>query len=474
MKRQTKTIVSCLLVLAMLIGMSANCFAANFLAVTKVEILDSNNTVKHTYTASDLAADPAIEVQQNAQVVRVTGELTDDTATAVPYGTATYLAYLTSAEVEGVLNLDNSNIQYIDQMTTAANGTVTFTYRNRSSIAPGEGAAVTAKMGGTGVESAAGFAYTVIEDIGIFTLAGENEPIVEKTETAVTFNITASVREMPAPLTVKLGDVDVSDAVTVSKGVITIAGSKIATLAPGTYDISVAADKFATAYLPAAVVINSAITEIEPDIAEEIVGNIESTEVQKNAETGAVTIPVPGGAINGVDITVEGENVTKVVVDKNNNIVSLAPNVPFAKVDLNIAVKGSDKSAKKTVYMIPEGTQVSYGNLGLYTKEGENNSFVDALAYDANADATEQNNAFASFVTANNASILEDIAMAISVVMDSTKKEQLSHFSSALDFNGDGNLSLAEYRIYRLLMKGDEGDGIHTFTAVNEARNNIK
>ena len=155
MKRQTKTVVSCLLALAMLIGMSANCFAANSLAVTKVEILDSTGAVKDTIT--DLSS-ANIQVQQNAQVVRVTAKLTDDTAAAVPYGTATYLAYLDSAEVEGVLNLDNSNIQFIDQMTTAANGTVTFTYRNRSSIAPG---AVTAKMGGTGVETAIGFAYTV-------------------------------------------------------------------------------------------------------------------------------------------------------------------------------------------------------------------------------------------------------------------------------------------------------------------------
>lgn len=465
MKRQTKTILSCLLALAMLIGMSANCFAANSFAVTEVKILNSNNGTVATYTAEQLAENPAIVVQQNAQVVRVTGKLTDTSAAAVPYGTATYLAYLDSAEVEGVLNLNNSNIQYIDQKTTAANGTVTFTYRNRSTIAPGEGAAVTAKLGGTGVETAAGFAYTVIEDLGIFTLAGENAPIEEETATDVTFTISASVRELPATLTVMLGDFNVSDAASVEDGVLTIAGSKIATLPAGTYDISVAADKFVTKTLPDAVEITEPpVTELPDDVVDEIVGDIENTEVVKDTETGAVTIPVPEAAVStGVVVTVEGDNAEKVVVE--GTTVSLAENVAFAKVDLNIAVNGSDASVSKTVYMIPEGTVVSYGNIGLHTTAAG----ADALAYDASADETVQNDAFASFVTANNASIVEDIAVALSVAMDPAKAAELPHFNSALNFDDDATLSLAEYRIYRLLMNGN--DPVHTFTAVNKARN---
>lgn len=470
MKKRRKTLVSCLLALTMLLGMTANCLAANTMTIEKVEILDENGRVKETYAPNA----ENIGVQIGAEVIRVTGKLADETSKApVSGGAATYLAYnqkvdgIGLAEGETAPSLGNETIEYIDQMTTNADGTVSFTYRNRSTI-PAE-TVIKAKVGGTDVASVASTSYKVENDLPFLVATGGGT--FEKgtaPDDGIFFDISVkdNAAELPTKVVVKLNGVETSAFY--EAGEMAIKSGELNNLEVGVYDVIVQAESFNEVFLNDAIVVNH--KTLDDSEKEEAGANLDKAEVTVSNDT--ATLPSTDISAGGVSYTIPEEDKAKVTVE--GNTVKLNTGVPFAKIDVTISVNGaSDVKRDEVLYLIPEGTTVSYGNIGLHTTAGK-----DAFTYTAPTEGTEDeikqakkaiNEEFTSFVQANNASIVEDIATALSIALDDTKAAKLPHFASALDFDGDTTkLTLAEYRIYRLLMSGT--DSVHTFTAVNDAR----
>jgi len=452
MKRQTKTLVSCLLALAMLIGMTANCLAANSFTITKIEIIDSLGKV------TDVTTEAAINVQQNAHVMRVTGILKDSTEAAVSGGSATYLAYDAAVD-EGSKTLGNETIEYIDQMTTGADGTVSFMYRNRSTIP--SGTAITAKAGGTDVSVVDDFSYNIVEDKGIMTITTNAAAITEGTATDVVFAITSTILPVASVTGVMLNAASVGAGnYTYEDGTLTILGSYVAELAVGSYTLTVTADGQETATYQNAIVINSAIVDIPEDKIEEIEGALENTVPVVSEDGKSASIPAPEGAVNGLAIEVQGTAANNVTVE--NGVVALKADVPFAKVDIKVSVIGSDISEQKTVYLVPDDAEVAFGNIGLHTVDGE-----DAFAYDPEKDEdTNDDNFEAMLADYGEANVMADISVARSIAI-SGDTDKYSHFGRALDFDHDGAYKLPEYRIFKLMMTKGAG---HGFTAVNNAR----
>ncbi len=477
MKKTTKTLMSCLLALAMLVGMSANCLAANSISIEKVEILDGTGRVKETYTSFT----DAIGVQQGAEVIKVTGKLVTvpaegEAATAVSGGAATYLAYASAVDAEGSeLVLGNDTIEYIDQMNTGSDGIVSFTYRNRDSVmvptaeAP---VAITAKMGGTDVSTVAQFSYNVEADLPILRAVisdGVSNFVKGKAADAVQVTLSNTVEggAIPADITgLYIGDkaLDANGLTAYASGSIKINQDFLNTLEVGTHSIKVTADGFNEAFIANCIVVSIPEFNDEQNAAvEEALGSL---TIPDSATDGSVTIPTVNSDVApyGMEISVAEVDNNKVTIDTATNTISLKSGVPFAKVTVTVGVIGSTETKQETVYMIPENVHPAFGNIGLHVKDGK-----DAFAYDPEADETETNTAFSTYVTTNAANFTDDIATALSVALDDSKAAALPHFTSALDFDRNGTLALAEYRIYRLLMAGGP-DGIHTFTAVNKAR----
>ena len=466
--------MSCLLALAMLVGMSANCLAANSISIEKVEILDGTGRVKETYTSFT----DAIGVQQGAEVIKVTGKLVTvpaegEAATAVSGGAATYLAYASAVDAEGSeLVLGNDTIEYIDQMNTGSDGIVSFTYRNRDSVmvptaeAP---VAITAKMGGTDVSTVAQFSYNVEADLPILRAVisdGVSNFVKGKAADAVQVTLSNTVEggAIPADITgLYIGDkaLDANGLTAYASGSIKINPDFLNTLEVGTHSIKVTADGFNEAFIANCIVVS--IPEFNDEQNAAVGKDLEDMEITP-ATDGSVTIPTVGSATYGMEISVAEVDNNKVTIDTATNKISLKSGVPFAKVTVTVGVIGSTETKQETVYMIPENVHPAFGNIGLHVEDGE-----DAFAYDPEADETETNTAFSTYVTTNAADFADDIATALSVALDDTKADALPHFEDALNFDGEEGLTLAEYRIYRLLMAGGV-DGIHTFTAVNAAR----
>jgi len=479
--------MACLLALVMLVGMSANCLAANTITIEKVEILDGTGRVKETYTSFT----DAIGVQQGAEVIKVTGKLETvpaegEAATAVSGGAATYLAYASAVDSgeEGAPVLGNDTIEYIDQMNTGSDGIVSFTYRNRdsfegSSMIPAAGApvAITAKMGGTDVSTVAQFSYNVEADLPILTLTkGVGSFSFTQTQAAADANYTLTsnaydtveeeqVMRLPAAITVKVGTTTVAaENYTYASGALTIKKDYLNTLAVGTHTLTVQAEGFNEAFDGTAFsVAILAFDEDQNAAVEEALGSL---TIPDSAADGSVTIPTVNSDVApyGMEISVAEVDNNKVTIDTATNKISLKSGVPFAKVTVTVGVIGSTETKQETVYMIPENVHPAFGNIGLHVEDGE-----DAFAYDPEADETETNTSFSTYVTTKAADFADDIATALSVALDDTKADALPHFEDALNFDGEEGLTLAEYRIYRLLMAGGV-DGIHTFTAVNAAR----
>lgn len=464
MKKRCKILLSCLVTLTLLLSMTANCLAANSLTITKVEVLDGSGgaeRVKETYTPTD-GQWPSIGVQVSAEVIRITGKITDASGAAVSGAAATILVNDVACDAEGSA-LDNSTIQYIDQVSTNADGTVSFTYRNRTTIGTNGLGSYNVKLGGTDVATVASVAYAVEADLPILSVTGTGK-FEQATAPAdgLAFTLSVNTGDLPGAVTVKLNG-EAKEA-TYAGGVVTISKTVLDTLAYGNYDLRIEAEGYNEAFSANAIVVD--YKTLTDEQKAEAAAGLEAAEATVSG--GTVTFPdAVAGAASGITCDIAETDKTKVAI--SGNTVTLKEGQPFAKVDVEISVNGSDLQKTQTVYLIPENTPVSFGNLGLHTITS-GGQVTDAFAYDPEADETAANAAFTSFVTepTNAAAILEDVAVALSIAMDNSKAAAYDHFGDALDFNKDGAFSLAEYRIYRLMMKGN--DPVHTFTAVNKAR----
>ncbi len=472
MKKRRKTLVSCLLALTMLLGMTANCLAANTVTITKVEILDgSDGHLKETYIPSELAEGEKINVQLTAEIIRITAKLEtaatgEDVATAVANAAATILVNDVACDAEtDATALSNETIQYIDQMNTNADGTVSFTYRNRTTVGTSGIGDFKVKVGGSDVSTIASTAYSVVTDIPTMELeaaeGAEQSFQKGKATEPVSFNLTASDDAAIVITKVILGDkvLDSTDY-DFANNIITINPSGLNKLdVVGAHALTVRAEGKNEAYTATAVnVIIPDLSESDQATAE---SNLTNTVPTVSDDGKSATIPEIVGATNGVEVEALGTSADSVTV--SGTTVALKDNVPFAKVDIMISVIGSDIAQQKTVYLVPDDAPVAFGNIGLHTVAG-----ADAFVYDTGADA-ETNDANFDLMLTNygEANIATDISVARSIAINGANADKYPHFGRALDFDHDGVYKLPEYRIFKLMMTKGTG---HGFTAVNTAR----
>ena len=429
----------------------------------------------------------SLEVTPN-DVVKVNVKINDTSSAAIEGAEATFLSYVNTAvtTVEGVdtITLDNTTIQYVDQQTTAVpegseEGTAayaTFTFRPRMNAA-GTGlllsGAHTAKVGGTSVDSPTPFTYTVAAAKIDMTVTGNTTAYTQgnTSDTAFTLNLASDV----TPSKVMLGSVELTDSdYTYASGTLTILKTYLDTLTVTentSYNLVVSASGYNDGTLASAITINAVV---EDDVKEEekdaVVEDLKDvtipTNVTVDTENNKASIALNSG-------TTTGEYEVKYAINKQTGGVSIENNAivldtsvkPFAKVEVKVyAGTGETAYDVKTVYIVPEPEKVGFGNIGLHT-DGASDPFVYVDAEDVDEDE-----AFKTYVndTIGSTVKLEQRAIARNIVLGKGSKNDLPHFEGALDYNQDGNLALAEYRIYKLMMDGNDEN--HTFSKVNAAR----
>ena len=127
----------------------------------------------------------------------------------------------------------------------------------------------------------------------------------------------------------------------------------------------------------------------------------------------------------------------------------------MATVTAYVGDKSQNIATTKDVYLVPSTTTVSYGNINLLA----NASGEDAFASDTD---------YKTAIDANSAAILAGRAKALNIALGRGDKEKdVPQFTETLDYDKDGKMVLAEYRIFKLLM---EGDPIYTPSELKNAR----
>ncbi len=433
--------------------------AANSLTISKVEVLNDDGVAVESYGTADLnTAD--INVQAS-QILSVTVTMTDgaETPAAVSNAAATFLSYLEGSETE----LSNDTIQFIDQVNTNRDGSVTFAFRPRTSLAKGD---YVAKAGGADVASVAEFSYSFSEDLPNMNVS-DVAPAFQKTqapEAGITFSIKAesggnSVTPS-APTTVRLGGTALTSSdysYSESEGQLTINKAKLDTLGVGTYTLIISCPNYNQKVLTNAVTVNA--LQITEGDAESVTENLDSVVTAPTEKTDSITVATTvAGAEGGNTYDLVYEVTGNATMD--GDTISLNEGVDFAKVVVEVNVEGSSTAVTtKTIYLYSEDAPApTFGNVGLHTTGGS-----DAFK------AVENQEDFVSMLEAyGESNKLADIATALNIAINNDKAEELPHFADALDFDRDGDFTLAEYRIYKLMMDGD--DPIHTYAAVQAAR----
>lgn len=431
---------------------------------------------------SVLKNDAAVDLTQSFEVtpndvVEVKVKITDgaDPAAVLEAVEATFLTYKYNTDgTDGALLLDNTTIQYVDQQTTAkavdseGNATgdayATFTFRPRMN---GEAlllsGAHTAMVGGTAVDLPTPFSYTVAEAKIDMTVTGDTKAYIQgnTSNTAFTLNLASDV----TPSKVMLGSVELTASdYTYESGTLTILATYLNTLAVTentSYALVVSATGYNDGTLAQAITINAlAADEVPVDKQTEV--NDALKEITIGNGRSEIELPTVQAAGYDVSYAIVGE--AEGVSISDGKLVLNTSVKPFAKVDVQVYA-GTGEACKdvKTVYLIPEPEKVGFGNIGLHTA-----GIADPFVYDSEITQDqfmEKVNALDSTAKAN------DLATALNIVLYDRQADidALPHFESALDYVKDGKLTLAEYRIYKLMM---EGNSVHTFEAVNTSRAN--
>lgn len=456
---------------------------ANTAEIASITVTPSGeNPTVRTYesTATDIKVNPS-------DLVSVKVKIKDTTPAALAAAEATFLSALTTAFADGA-TLSNDNIQYVDQQTTAVvdgdtdtDAYATFTFRPRLNsdgdllLSGGH----TAKVGGTEVDNPTTFTYNVEEAVLNMTISGATQAYSQgsTSDTAFTLNLASDV----TPSKVMLGSAVLTSEQysysynsDTSVGTLTILATYLNTLAVTentSYNLVVSASGYNDGTLASAITINAIAEEdVENEHTEDVVEELKDveipTEVTVDADNNKASIALSART------TQTGSYEVKYAINKQTDGVSIENNAivldtsvkPFAKVEVKVyAGTGETAYDVKTVYIVPEPENVGFGNIGLHTADTE-----DPFVY---SEDVTQDQFMAKVNALDPTAKASDLATALNIVLYDRQEDMdaLPHFESALNYVKDDKLTLAEYRIYKLMM---EGDSVHTFKAVNTSRAN--
>ncbi len=434
MKNCGKKILSVALAAAMSCSMISA--FANTVSIESIKVLNNASDAGTVADKSSVSLTPE-------QLLQVTVKLSPDSGATLSAGDITFLSY--KPAVDGAEQvLDNTTIQYVDQQTATiaedkTNGTATITFRPRTGLGKGT---FTAKAGGTDVTTAESFNYTVAEADADMAMTLSGTTVEAGGSITVTL---ASGETKIAGATVKATK---SDDSTVVNAVESEAkdGTYTLTLATaGTYSVSV--DKVeGYKQVAAQTVTVTAKTPTGP-----------SDEDKNNAQTGlddaigGISAKGAGKLTLPEKVTTagnsEGYTINYTIEDADSNAeisggkLTLKEGKFGAKVQLK-ADLGNGVSNTKTVYLFATGTDeesISFGNIDMIAADDGS----DAFANDTSFEAIDNNYDY----TAAAAEIL-NLALGRGNIENVPK--------GAVDINLDGNVTLAEYRMFKLLIDSSE------------------
>lgn len=402
--------------------------AENSVSITKVEILNDGSD---TAVASYAPTDSGIKLT-TAQLMRVTAVLKSGEANTA--GEISFLSNISDSQT-----LDNNTIQYVDQQTYTAgeNEVVTITFRPRTTITNNGIGTFVAKAGGTDVATAATFNYSV-------EAPKSNMTFTATTPTSIKPNQTVS-------FTLKDGETNVEGA-TVSAAVaggtpinaVYADGVYTITFAEaGTYTVTATKEGYNTpTTITVSVVENTTVPEEEKEAVTNSLKEGLNGVTQGAAES---TLPDKAGAYN-ISYTIDA---TEGKVNKTDNKLSLAAGVFAAKVTVTAKV-GEDIEEQKVIYLVRDNTKnISFGNLALVSTADGADAFASTAALtDANVADTVKN---------------EIKVDALNYALDRATPN--SAIQSAIDYDMNGDVTLSEYRMLKMLFAGDENFTADKLTA---------
>lgn len=433
MKKSSKKILSIALAAAMSSGMMSA--FANTVSIDKVDVLNGASEVATTYEAGGFSNITLSPEQMMRVTVKLSGE--DGATEALGSGDVTFLSYNSQVDAsENPMALDNKSIQYVDQVpTSSVEGqnyrTAVVTFRPRI-----DAGAFVAKAGGTDANEAVSFNYTVAVPKSDMTFTGTNVSFEEGgTATFTLKDKDGNDFDANTNIVVKDGETTVdSSKVSYENGVLSVKD-----LSVGTHSITVEIDGY---NVPAAVSVT--VSQKKPTGPEEgdkdnaqnklenAVGSISSVGTGEVTLTGSVSTTAGTYTIS---YTIENEGAGAEI--KDGKLV-LKTGTFGAKVQLK-ADLGNGVEETKTVYLVQgEGKDVSFGNLDMIADSdgkdafGDDSAFGDVGEHDYTAAAAELLNLALGRGSINNVP------------------------QGAVDINLDGKVTLAEYRMFKLLLDKNE------------------
>lgn len=430
MKNCGKKILSVALAAAMSCSMISA--FANTVSIESIKVLNNASDAGTAADKSSVSLTPE-------QLLQVTVKLSPESGATLSAGDITFLSYK-PAEDGAEQVLDNTTIQYVDQQTTTIDnnaGTATITFRPRTGLGKGT---FTAKAGGTDVTTAESFNYTVAEEDADMTMTLSNATVEAGGSITVTL---ASGETKIVGATVKATK---SDDSTVVNAVESEAkdGTYILTFATaGTYSVSV--DKVeGYKQVAAQNVTVTAKTPTGPSDEDKnnaqngldnAIGNISKGTSEIDLPSTVTTTEKPDGYT--ISYTIEDTNSNAEI---SGGKLTLKEGKFGAKVQLK-ADLGNGVSNTKTVYLFATGTNedsISFGNIDMIAAADGS----DAFAYNDKFEAISDYD-----YTAAAAEIL-NLALGRGNIANVPK--------GAVDINLDGTVTLAEYRMFKLLIDSSE------------------
>lgn len=414
--------------------------SGNAVTITMVEILNNGEAVANTFNnPTSATTDISLTTEQ---LMRVTAVLKNGTSeTAVP--TAGEISFLSNVNGENI-ELNNNTIQYVDQQTFngGTTETVQITFRPRTTIGSGEQKNGTgsfiAKAGGTNVATAASFTYSVTEAKRIMTVTSSATGAINKGG-----SVTFTVQEGNTPLQ------DVTITATCGETVLTQTTGADGTAAikfdaTGTYTIKATKSGYNDAATANIVVREEMTTERQEAIKEALNEGLKNPEPTESTDGAAKEITLPESAKVGSDT--ENTNISYTMqassasVTIANNKITVPKTVFAAKIVIEADIEG--EKVQKTVYVKNTDDNIAFGNLELIASNGTEDAFADDTKLSA-----------AKADTATSAKIEASRVEALNYALGRTTPEEA--IKSAIDYDLSGEITLSEYRMFKLLLNGD-------------------
>lgn len=421
--------------------------SGNAVTITKVEVLNSGDaaaTVANTFD-NPTSANTDISLTTE-QLMRVTAVLKNGTGeTAVPTaGEISFLSNVTNNGETSATVLDNSTIQYVDQQTFSGGttDTVQITFRPRTTIGIGEQKNGTgtfiAKAGGTNVATAASFTYTVTEAKKIMTVTSSATEAINK-NTSVTFTAKEGETLLSGVTITATCGTTVLTATTGENGT-----AEITFNATGTYTIKATMSGYNDAATANIVVREGMTPERQEAINDALNSTLNNLSPKENTDANTKEIELPESAKVGSDTENTDINYTMEASSSNvtlvNNKITVPTTVFAAKIVIEADIEG--EKVQKTVYVKNTDGNIAFGNLELIASNGTEDAFADDTTLSAaKADATTSAKIEASRVEALN------------YALGRTTPEEA--IKSAIDYDLSGEITLSEYRMFKLLLNGD-------------------